>query len=179
MEESQVLTLKDGSQVKLRRLVEKDYDKSFQFFQDLSDEDRLYLRLDVTDPEVVRARMKTNPRENVFRLIVEHEDKIVADATLRWPHAGWMSHIGEVRIIIANDLRRKGLAAILYRKIFIQAVKEGLEKVEGHMTPQQESARKCMEKLGFREQGVLKGFVKDLSGNLQDLVIMSANVGGF
>lgn len=180
MEEAAInRTLKDGTEVRLRPSRLEDFEKSLRFFQDLSEEDLLYLRLDVTDPEVVRARLKTDPFYNVFRLVVEKDDRIVADATLRWPKAGWTAHVGEARIIIAPDFRRKGLASILYRELFVQAVKLGLEKIEAHMMPQQVSARRCLEKLGFQEEGVLQGFVKDRDGMLQDLVVMSTEVTGF
>jgi len=170
--------LTNGNKVWIRQLEMDEFDKTFQFFNELPEKDRLYLRVDVSDPEVVRQRLKTNPLINMFRLVAMHEDRLVADATLRWPKHGWTSHVGEVRLIIAKDFRRIGLGTILYRKLFIQAVKEGLLKIEAHMMPQQESARKCVEKLGFREEGKLPGFVMDIDGHLQDLIIMSAQVGG-
>jgi RimJ/RimL family protein N-acetyltransferase len=179
--ERQVHTLTDGTEVQIRGLepTEEDFERYFRFFSELPEEDRLYLQVDVTDPEVVRLRLKTNPLMIVYRVVVLQEDRIVADATLRSPKAGWMSHVGEIRIIIARDFRSKGLASMLYRKLFIQAVRQGLEKIEAHMTPQQGAARKCVERLGFREEGILPGFVMDIHGNLQDLVIMSSQVDSF
>jgi len=178
-DEGQVRTLADGTEITIQPLKPDEYEKSLQFFKDLPEEDLMYLRVDVRDPEVVRKRLNTNPLENVFRLVVYAEDRIIADATLRWPQAGWMAHVGEIRIIISENFRGKGLATMLYRKLFIHAVRVGLEKIEAHMTPEQLGARKCVEKLGFREEGVLPGFVKDVKGNLRDLVIMSAHVEGF
>ena len=175
----QIHPLKDGLDVEIRPLHEDDYEKSLRFFRDLPEADRTYLRVDVTDPEVVRQRMKGSPLENVFRLIALDGDRIVADGDLRWPDHGWMSHVGEVRVIIAKEYRRRGLASLLYRQLFIQAVKSGMEKLEVLMMPQQISARKCVEKLGFTEEGLLKGFVKDGKGNLQDLLIMSTKVEAF
>jgi RimJ/RimL family protein N-acetyltransferase len=171
--------LKNGKKVVVRPLREDEFEASFRFFCELPEEDRLYLRIDVTDPEVVRRRMKPSPILNLFRIVALHEDRIVADATLLWPKHGWMSHVGEVRIIIAEDFQRLGLGSILYQKLFIQAVKQELQKIEAHMMPQQTGALKSVMKLGFKEEGRLPGFVKDIHGDLQDLIIMSANVGGF
>jgi L-amino acid N-acyltransferase YncA len=123
--------------------------------------------------------MVRSPFNNLFRIVAHHEDRIVADASLYWPKHGWLSHVAEARIIIAKDFQRLGLGSILYRKLFIQAVKENLLKIEAYMMPQQTGAKRCVEKLGFKEEGRLPGFVKDIHGNLQDLIIMAANVGGF
>lgn len=171
--------LKDGSEVIIRPLRQDEFNRSYKFFCDLPEEDRAYLRVDVTDPEVVKVRMATNPLENAFRLVALQNDCIVADGTLTWPDHGWMSHVGEVRVIIAKEYRRLGMATLLYRKLFIQAVKENLEKIEAKMMPEQVSAMKCVERLGFKKEGVLSGFVKDGTGNLRDLIIMSVHVGSF
>jgi RimJ/RimL family protein N-acetyltransferase len=179
VKKGQVHQLKNKSKVTIRPMVEDDFNRTLQFFKELPQKDILYLKVDVTDPEVVRQRLKTNPMENVFRIVALNDDKIVADATLRWPKSGWMSHVGEIRVIIAKPFRRIGLASILYQTLFVQAVKMGLEKLEAEMTPQQLSARKSVEKLGFKQEGTLPKFVKDIDGNLQDLIIMSVNVGGF
>ena len=49
------ITLKDGSKLVLRPMVAEDEAALLAFFQGLSEGERLYLRDDVTDPEVVRG----------------------------------------------------------------------------------------------------------------------------
>jgi len=44
-------TLKDGRNVVIRPLTRNDFDQLYSFFQALPEEDRLFLRHDVTDPE--------------------------------------------------------------------------------------------------------------------------------
>ncbi|MFC2172750.1 GNAT family N-acetyltransferase [Acidobacteriota bacterium] len=170
--------LKNGIEVTIRPMITPgDYEKSLQFFQDLPEKDKLYLRIDVDNPKVVERRMGGGYLEKTFRLVAESEDgRLVADATLATPQQGWTSHVGDMRVIVARDFRQSGLATILYRQVFIEAVKMGLEKLEIRMMPQQEAARKCVEKLGFTEEGVLKGFAMDIKGKRQDLLIMSTNV---
>ena len=60
-----------------------------------------------------------------------------------------------------------------------ELLRECLEKVEARLLNNQTSARACVEKLGFTEEGILPGFAMDLSGKIHDLVILSTNVGGF
>lgn len=168
--------LKNGAKIDLRLMNEDDFERSYRFFNNLPEQDKTYLRVDVSDPEIVRARMKTSPLENVFRIVAVHEDQIVADASLKWPEFGWMSHVGEIRLIISRQFRRLGLASILYREMFIQAAKKRLEKIEVQMMPRHVGARRCVEKLGFREEGVLTNFVKDGESNTHDLIIMSTDI---
>ncbi|MHC4941418.1 MAG: GNAT family N-acetyltransferase [Planctomycetota bacterium] len=178
-ENSQKRILNDGSEVEIRPLTEGDFDKSVRFFKELPGEDRLNLRVDVSDPEVIRQRLKCDDYEDVFRLVALHEDRIVGDGVLQWPKFGWTSHVGEIRAITSADFRRKGLATILFRELFIHGVREGLEKIEARIMVDQTSARACVEKLGFTEEGILPGFAMDISGKIHDLVIMSTNVTGF
>ena len=175
-------TLKDGCEVWIRALGEDDYDRCFRFFNELPEEDRLYLRFDVTDPEIVRLRLKRYAAEDILHIGAfedEAMEKMVGEGTLEWPAFGWLSHVGELRAITARSQRRKGLATILFRELFIQAVKEGLEKVEARMPPNQEDAIKCLERLGFQVEGALPGFMLDLHGNTHDMLIMSADLEGF
>jgi RimJ/RimL family protein N-acetyltransferase len=179
VEQGQIHTIADGTKVLIRNLTEEDFDKSFKFFTDLPEEDRFYLRVDVTDPEIVRHRLKCEEYLNVFRIVAEEEGRIVGDGVLEWPKFGWMAHVGELRTLVSEDFRRRGLATLLFRQLFIRGVREGLEKFEARMMVDQVRARKCVEKLGFTEEGILPGFVMDLKGESHDLVIMSSDVEGF
>jgi RimJ/RimL family protein N-acetyltransferase len=179
VEQGQIHTITDGTEVLIRPLTEEDFDKSFKFFSDLPEEDRLYLRVDVADPEVVRRRLKCEEYLNVFRIVAEEAGLIVGDGVLEWPKFGWMAHVGELRAIVSKDFRRRGLATLLFRQLFIHGVREGLEKFEARMMVDQDRARRCVEKLGFTEEGILPGCAMDLKGETHDLVIMSSSVEGF
>jgi L-amino acid N-acyltransferase YncA len=175
-EQGQKHKLKNGTEVLIRPSTTDDFEKSLAFFQELPETERLYLRVDVTNPEVVRERLNPPALEHAHRIVALEGDRIVADATLLWPQFGWMSHIGELRVIVNKEFRKHGLATVLFRQLFIFAVKQGLEKLQVKMMPQQEAARSCVERLGFTEEGVLPGFVLDIHGKRQDLVLMSINI---
>lgn len=175
-------TLKDGSGVWIRALNGEDCDRCYRFFNELPEEDRLYLRFDMTDPEIVRMRLQRYEAEKIFHIGAfadEGMERLVGEGSLEWPSFGWLSHVGSLRAITARTHRRKGLATVLFRDLFIQAVKEGLEKAEARMPREQQDAVGCLEKLGFTEEGILPGFVLDLHGVPHDLLIMSVNLEGF
>jgi RimJ/RimL family protein N-acetyltransferase len=45
------------------------------------------------------------------------------------------------------------------------------------MTTEQERTRAILERLGFKQEAVLRGFVRDREGKRRDLLVMSAGVG--
>jgi len=175
----QTYRLSDGTEVLTRPLTEDDFDKSFAFFKELPEENRISLRVDVTDPEVVKTRLRCEGILNTFRIGAFVEDRIVGDGVLEWSDFGWMSHVGEIRFIVAQDFRRRGLASAIFRQLFLHGVREGLEKIETKFIQHQTAARKAAEKMGFSEEGILPRFAMDLEGNKHDMVIMSTYVEGF
>jgi len=112
-------TLKNDVKVTLREIQPDDYEESLAFFQKLDSNDRMYLRVDVTDPEVVKQRLEKTNFQNTFRIVAIKDGKIVGDGSLAWPKFGWMSHVGELRAIVDKDLRRAGLASVLFRELFV------------------------------------------------------------
>jgi RimJ/RimL family protein N-acetyltransferase len=170
------VTLRDRSKVILRPVVQEDEEALYKFFKGMSKEDRLYLRDDVANREVIHGWMESIDYEKVLPILAVDGDKIIADATLhRNPH-GWMRHVGEIRMSVAGSHRGKGLARIIAAEIFQQAVGLGLDKLVAEMLTIQNNARRVFTRLGFQEEAVLKDHGMDAMGNKHDLIIMSNDV---
>ena len=170
------VTLRDGSNVTLRPVVKEDEEALYQFFKVMSKEDRLYLRDDVANREIINGWMENIDYEKVLPILAVDGEKIVADATLhRNPH-GWMRHVGEIRMSVAGSHRGKGLARIIAAEIFQQAVGFGLDKLVAEMLTIQKNAQRVFERLGFQEEAVLKNHGMDATGKKHDLIIMSNDV---
>jgi len=168
--------LRDGSRVTLRPVVKEDEEALYQFFKGMSKEDRLYLRDDVADRDVIRGWMDNIDYEKVLPIVALDGDKIVADATLhRNPH-GWMRHVGEIRMSVAGSHRGRGLARMIAAEIFHQAVGLGLDKLVAEMLTIQNNAKRVFTRLGFHEEALLKDHGMDAAGNKHDLIIMSNDV---
>lgn len=173
-----VVTLKSGSPVVIRSMRRDDLDRSLQFFQALTDEDRAYLRRDVSDRDVVAARIRAMRSGKVKRLVAVADDRIVADAALELEGGGWKEHVAELRLIVASDYQRRGLGRLMARELYSIASKAGIEEIMVRMMRPQVAARSIFRKLGFREQTVLPGYVKDRRGRKQDLILMRCNLAG-
>ena len=74
--------LKDGTEVNIRPLERGDADRSRVFFLNLPEEDRAYLRVDVTDKDFVRRRYDAMASGKIVRLIAEVDGEIIADGSL-------------------------------------------------------------------------------------------------
>lgn len=170
------IEMKDGTKVKLIIMTDDDLDDVIEFFQSLPDEDRLYLRSDIKDPENVRRRFGDLDYDNMFPILVKIDGQLIGIATLFRASFGWMRHLGEIRVVIAKDFQRRGLATILIRELFFQALKKKLYKVEAELMDTQLSAMTAVEKLGFRKEATLSKHVTDVNGVRRDLIIMTLDV---
>lgn len=168
--------LKDGTKVTLRLMTKDDKEKLLKFFRELPEEDRLFLKDDVTDPNVIERWIRELNYEKVLPLIAEKDGEIIGDATLHRDIHGWGKHIGEIRVVVARPYQRKGLGAILARELFHQALRIGLHKLQALMMSNQIGAYKAFKKLGFKKEAELKDHVIDLQGNKHNLIIMTNNV---
>lgn len=169
-----IIILKEEVRVTIRPLVKEDVDRLMAFFNGMPASDRAYLRTDVRDRGMLEDRLEGPTDRNVFRIVANTDDgSIVAEGTLTHPRYGWTSHVGEIRLIVAREFQRKGLASIMARELLIKAVKIGLCKVEAWVMVEHMAGIRCFEKLGFEKEGILPKWVKDSEGRKQDLLIMS------
>jgi RimJ/RimL family protein N-acetyltransferase len=169
--------LKEGTVVLLRPLVEEDRQGLFTFFQSLPEEQRLYLRHDVTDSRVINHWVENIDYERVFPLLATVDGRIVGDVTLhRIPH-GWKRHIGTIRVTVHPDYHDRGLGTLLIHEIVELASEFGLEKLWAELPLNVPAVIATFRKAGFSSKAVIEGLVKDLRGRNADVVIMVCDVG--
>lgn len=172
-------TLKDGTKVAIRNLSLNDLDKIMKFYRSLPLEDRKYLRVDVTNKNIVEQRIKAVELGNLFRVIALHGDDIIADGALELTTEEWRKHQGEIRVIVSKQFQRKGLGMIMMRELYSLAVEKKVEKVVAKMMRPQIAARTICRKLGFREELLIPDYVRDQTGTTQDLVVMTCDIKDF
>jgi RimJ/RimL family protein N-acetyltransferase len=170
------LSLKNGSQVILRPLHEDDLDNLYQFYLELPEEDRYYLRVDVTDRRLIAMQMEDSDAEERTRFVALSGDRIVGQAALLSPRHGWLQHTGELRCVIAHDFQDQGLAKILLRELFEEATRQGVEILFGKMAAEQTAAVHIMQELGFRKAMVRRNHQRTLHGDLHDVIMMTCSI---
>ena len=171
--------IKDGSAVLLRPFEKKDSEALFAFFVKLPESDRLFLKDNVTDPAVVERWATELNYEKVFPILAWKSNEVIADATLHKNLGGWMKRVGTIRIVTAPEYQRKGLGSVLANELFLHALKSGLEKIVAEMMDTQQGAKKVFEKLGFVQEALLRGHVRDQIGVRHDLLVLTKDLEEF
>ena len=169
-------TLRDGTEVSIRLAQPEDKAALMEFFRGLPEQDRLYLRDDVTSPEFVDRYVARLGRSNSVGLVAESAGTVVGEATLYRDAHGWMTHLGQIRLVVSRPFQHKGLGTELARESVRIAMNQGVDKIMALVVDNQVGARKAFGKLGFKEEALLKKHVKDIYGRKRDLVVMTNDV---
>ncbi len=173
---SKTLKLKDGSTLLIRPLAKHDGPALLAFFKALPDDDRLFLKEDVTKKEVIDRWIDELNVDKVLPLVAEKDKIICADATLHFNVYGWQRHMAEIRCVVSKEYQKKGLGTALMRELVSHAVEKGVVKLSAFMMDTQKSAQRAFERLGFKKEAELKDFVKDIKGKTHNLVVMVNDV---
>ncbi len=167
------IMLRDGTRVELRPLAEGDKIRLLRFFERVPEADRFYLKENVTAPEVIQSWTTKIDFDRVIPIVAVVDDQIVGDATLHRSRAPAQHHTGEIRVVVEPEYREKGLGRRLIRELLDIAVELGLYKASFELVAQREKAAiVAAESVGFQEVARLEGWVRDIWGNYQDLVVM-------
>jgi RimJ/RimL family protein N-acetyltransferase len=173
------VTLSDGTEITLRLLTGNDRDALLAFTTSLSDHDKLFLRTDVTDPAVIEQWLYNIGYGNTVTIGAERDGAIRGYGSLHLSTTPWSRHVGELRVVIGEDVRGKGLGRALTEAIFAQALDKGIEKMIAQMTIDQKGAIATFEELGFKPEALLRDHVKDRRGEKHDLLVYSHDVAAF
>lgn len=171
------IKLEDGTGLELRPLNQDDKIRLAKFFQRVSEEDRFYLKENVTAPQVIHGWIDNLDYDRVVPIVAVHGDDIVADATLHRSRVPARRHVAELRVVVDPDYRSRGVGSrLIHEMIDLGRVLE-LDKLVFELVDRRElGAIHAAVYAGFEEVAVLKDRVKDVYGSMQDLVIMEMSL---
>ena len=168
--------LNDQTEVLIREMERADLDHSHAFFRSLPEDDRAYLRRDVTKREVVERRISEAESGSVMRLVAVADGQIVADGSVEISDEEWKRHVGELRLIVGATHQRKGLGILMARELYLLAASTKMEEIIVKMMRPQKAALSIFRRLGFREEATLHDYVRDQTGRKQDLILMRCDL---
>ena len=87
-----------------------------------------------------------------------------------------MTHVGEIRIVVAHPFQRFGLGTALIAELVRHAPSAGIEKLVGHVMQGQTGGERVMERLGFHLEATLRKHVRDVRGKTRDLHVYTNDV---
>lgn len=168
--------IKNNVEVIIRPLQKDDKEKLLKFFKALPEEDRLFLKDDVTKEEVIQRWIDELDYSKVFPLVAETEVGIIGNASIHFNKTGWSRHLAELRCVVAREFQKMGLGTLLMRELVLHAQEKAVEKIVAQMMDTQIGAQKAFQRIGFKKEAELTGFVMDLTGRKHNLIIMVNDV---
>jgi L-amino acid N-acyltransferase YncA len=173
------ITLKDGANLTLRPMARDDQYALYNFFTSLSEEDRRFLRNDVTDRKLIEAWARDLDYNKILPILAEGDGKIVANATLHFQTFGWGRHLAEIRLSIAQELQGRGLGFLMLEEMSRLAQEHHVKHLLARIVTFRQGAIKAFQKAGFAQVSVLKNFVKDvLHQSYMDIALLVKELNG-
>jgi len=163
----------EGGEVELRRMGGGDAGAVLTFAGALEPHELLFLRRDIRQAKVVDAWLREIEAGQYDTLLAWRGGDVVGCATLVRDPLSWSAHVAEIRVVVAQALRGRGLGAALVRETFRLALVGGAEKIFAQMTTDQPGAIAVFEGLGFKPEAILREHVRDHAGASYDIVVLS------
>jgi len=166
-------------QIDLRPMTGFDRDAMIDFAVSLPKHDLLFLRRDITRPEVVDQWARDIEEGRYITIIALRGTQIVGYATVASEGVDWTRHVAELRVLVSPSLRGLQLGRILTEQAFAIARQRGVRKMIAQMTSDQRAAIRVFSHMGFEKEARLRNQLIDRDGQLHDLEIMSLDVDEF
>lgn len=168
-----------GRDVTLRYMVEGDKQAMLNFARALPEHDLLFLRRDITQPGALDSWIRDINSGLISTVLAIVDSDVVGYGTIHRNDLRWSSHVAELRVMVAEAMRGKGLGQVLTQEAFAIALASGIEKIVAQMTLDQKGAIATFEGIGFRPEALLRDQVKDRDGNKHDLLVLTHEVAKF
>ena len=84
-----------------------------------------------------------------------------------------MSHVADLRLVVAAHARGRGLGRLVARQMFLEAVAHGFKKITVDLASDSDGAIRMFTDLGFRPEALLLDRLRDSDGKLHDLVVLA------
>jgi ribosomal protein S18 acetylase RimI-like enzyme len=166
----------DAGSIEIRPMTQADEAAVLDFARSLPVHDLLFLPRNISEPKVLAAWVKEIERGAIISLLAINGGKVVGCGTIVRDAHSWSPHVGEIRNVVAPEVRGLGVGRTLTQEIFALALEMGLEKLVVQMTVDQVSAIALFEGMGFRGEALLREHVRDRDGNKHDIVVLGHNV---
>ncbi len=167
----QVATLPDGTRVLLRPLLREDKEELWSLFQNVSAEDRRFMRSDVTSKDVVAGWVDNLDYKKVLPLVAVVNARIVGDATLHF-RGGPYRHVADVRIFLNKEFRHRGLGTVMLKTLIDIARKAAIQFIVAEIVADQTRTIHAFQSLGFERVVTYPDFYLMPDGEAHDVAVL-------
>lgn len=146
------------------------------FVSTLPSSDLAFLRMDITQPEVLHEWEHAIQTGRTVTLLAYEDNRVVGYGNLHLSGLQWTKHIGEIRVLVGSHHRGAGLGQAMFHELCGLARSHDLQRVVAHIPADQPKVRKMLESVGFDPEALLTDWLKDRNGHTHDLIIMSKDI---
>ena len=167
------IVLKDGTEAIIRPLGKEDEAALLEFYAQIPDSDRWYMKYDVMDHEVIHKWIDRIGNSTVFSTIAISENHVIGHASLHMQDFGCTKHLGRLRVMVIPKFRHKRLGTWMLLNLIRLAMDRGLEELRADFVVGiEDSAIDAAYKLDFFKKAVLEDYIAGPEGHRHDLMIM-------
>jgi L-amino acid N-acyltransferase YncA len=171
----EMVTLKDGTYVLLRAMVPEDKQRLVEFYGTVSEDDLRYFRHYVKDTTIIEEWSENLDYCHVLPILALSKERVVGSASLHF-FEGPKRHIGEVRLFLAKDYRKRGLGMKMIRALIDLARKQGLSILLAEVIADKTKVVRAFEQLGFKSRVTLDDYFMFPDGDSCDVVLMTLHL---
>ena len=168
----QVFTLKDGARVLVRPMIEEDRQVLLDLFLPIGQDEKRYIRHDVTDPRTIEQWIDELDYDIVLPLVAEVNNHLIGVASLHF-RCGPARHRAEIRIFLAKNFRQRGVGTRMLSGLIELARRKGLDILEVEIVSDQSHLIKAFQYLGFHTACTLEDFYILPDGELLDVHLLT------
>lgn len=165
--------------VQLRYMQPEDATAVMAFARSLQSHDLIFLPTDITEVEGVNAWVDEIVQGRIAVIIAVAGKEVVGFGSVARGSTRWMRHIGELRVVVGESMRGRGLGRRLTAEAFRVAVDMGVTRMMAQMTFDQLAAIHTFRRLGFTPLALLHDHVVDEDGRAHDLIMMHQEVASY
>jgi len=168
--------LRNGTVCTIRPLHKQDEARLRQFFADVPEEERLFIKRPISDKQVFHRWCSQLDYQHNLTLLMLLKGKVVGEATLHQRQGGWRRHIGLVTMLTHPDYRSLDVSKLLAQEILHVAPYCGLEKLEVEFNGERQVAIRALMQLGFQELVRLRDYLRDMQCRPHDYVLLGLDL---
>lgn len=171
-----------GRNITFRELQPEDTeaagDAIYRFANNLPMSDLMFLRMDITQRQVVDEWMEDVREGTTKTLLVEEDGHSIGYGNLHLSRNHWTRHMGQIRVLVEPEFRGLGVGDAVIEELIKIAEDTHLHRLVGYMPADQPKVRQLFEGHGFRTIAILTDWLVDREGRSHDLVLMARELTG-
>jgi L-amino acid N-acyltransferase YncA len=171
----ELVTLRDGVYVLVRPMLAEDEKHLIEFYSAVGEDDMRFFRHNIKDPDLIHDWCEHLDYSKVLPILAYVKEHVVGSASLHF-FEGPKRHIGEVRLFLAKDFRKRGLGMKMIRSLIDLAHRQGLSILQAEVIAEQTKVVKAFETAGFKSRAMLDDYFLFPDGDACDIVFMTMSL---